>query len=129
MTVVSDRDARAFNKSRATRAVAPDKSKAFDNVWYSLPNVVESLGFIRCYSLSSPGPIKSPSISIRCKLKSSQTQVLRNLSSGSELFARIFSYCWCPRSVLGPTFSLLNINDLPDNIICIVAICVDNTTL
>ena len=29
MTVVSDRDAWAFNRSRATRAIAPDKSKAF----------------------------------------------------------------------------------------------------
>ena len=35
LTVVSDRIARAFNKSGATRAVALDISKAFDRVWYA----------------------------------------------------------------------------------------------
>ena len=33
LTVVSDRIARAFNRSRATRAVALDISKAFNRVW------------------------------------------------------------------------------------------------
>ena len=31
----------------------------------SMPNPVKSLGYIKCYSLSSPRPIKSPSNSIR----------------------------------------------------------------
>ena len=35
LTVVSDRIARAFNRSRATRAVALDISKDFDGVWYA----------------------------------------------------------------------------------------------
>ena len=35
LKVVSDRIARAFNKSRATRAVALDTSKAFDWVWHA----------------------------------------------------------------------------------------------
>ena len=35
LTVVSDRTARAFNRSGATRAVALDISKAFDIVWYA----------------------------------------------------------------------------------------------
>ena len=35
LTVVSDRIARAFNRSGATRAVALDISKAFDRVWYA----------------------------------------------------------------------------------------------
>ena len=35
LTVVSDRIARAFNKSGATGAVAPDISKAFDRVWHT----------------------------------------------------------------------------------------------
>ena len=35
LTVVSDRIARAFNTSGATRAVALDISKAFDRVWYA----------------------------------------------------------------------------------------------
>ena len=33
LTVVSDRIARAFNRSEASRAVALDISKAFDSVW------------------------------------------------------------------------------------------------
>ena len=35
LTVVSDRTARAFNRSGATRAVALDTSKAFDRVWHA----------------------------------------------------------------------------------------------
>ena len=35
MTIVSDRIARAFNRSGATRAVALDMSKAFDKVWHA----------------------------------------------------------------------------------------------
>ena len=35
LTVVSDRIARAFNRSGATRAVARDISKAFDRVWHA----------------------------------------------------------------------------------------------
>ena len=36
LTVVSDRIARAFNRSGATRAVALDISKAFDRVWHAV---------------------------------------------------------------------------------------------
>ena len=35
VTAVSDRIARAFNKSGATRAVALDISKAFNRVWHA----------------------------------------------------------------------------------------------
>ena len=35
LTVVSDRIARAFNRSGATRAVALDISKAFDRAWHA----------------------------------------------------------------------------------------------
>ena len=35
LTVVSDETAGAFNRSRATWAVALDKSKAFDRVWHA----------------------------------------------------------------------------------------------
>ena len=35
LTVVSDRIAKNFSKSRATRAVALDISKAFDRVWHA----------------------------------------------------------------------------------------------
>ena len=43
LTVVSDRIARAFNRSGATRAVALDISKAFDRVWHAdLPHKLKS---------------------------------------------------------------------------------------
>ena len=32
-------------------------------------------------------------------------------------------------SILGPTFFQLYINDLPDDVICNIAICADDTTL
>ena len=35
LTIVSDKIARAFNRSGATRAVALDISKAFDRVWHA----------------------------------------------------------------------------------------------
>ena len=35
LTIVSDRIARAFNRSEATRAVALDISKAFDSFWHA----------------------------------------------------------------------------------------------
>ena len=35
LTVVSDRIAGAFNRSRATQAVALDISKVFDRVWHA----------------------------------------------------------------------------------------------
>ena len=37
LTVVSDRIARAFNRSGASRAVPLDISKAFDRVWHAAP--------------------------------------------------------------------------------------------
>ena len=45
LTVVSDRTARAFNRSGATRAVALDISNAFDRVWHAgLLHKVKSSG-------------------------------------------------------------------------------------
>ena len=35
LTVVSDRTAKAYNRSRATRSVALDISKAFVRVWHT----------------------------------------------------------------------------------------------
>ena len=47
LTVVSDRIARAFNRSGATRAVALDISKAFDRVWHA-----GLLHKLKCYGIS-----------------------------------------------------------------------------
>ena len=45
LTVVSERIARAFNRSGATRAVALDISNAFDRVWHAgLPHKLKSYG-------------------------------------------------------------------------------------
>ena len=47
LTVVSDRIARAFNRSGATRAVALDISKAFDRVWHAgLLHKLKSYGIL-----------------------------------------------------------------------------------
>ena len=45
LTVVSDKIAKDFNKSGATRAVALDISKTFDRVWHAdLPHTLKSYG-------------------------------------------------------------------------------------
>ena len=51
LTVVSDRNARAFNNSVATWAVALDVSKTFNRVWYAglLENLMEFL--VRYFAL------------------------------------------------------------------------------
>ena len=51
LTVVSDRIARAFNRSRATRAVALDISKTFDRVQhagllYKLFSIIDSFEWL-----------------------------------------------------------------------------------
>ena len=46
LTVVSDRIARAFNKSGATRAVAFDIYKAFGRVWLAILLLAYTFGLI-----------------------------------------------------------------------------------
>ena len=99
LTVVSDRIARAFNRSGATRAVALDISKAFDS---------RMIGFISSF------------------LSNRQLQVVLDGKSSQEYLvnARV------PQgSILDPTLFLLYINDLPDDVICNIAIYADDTTL
>ena len=114
LTVVSDRIARAFNRSGATRAVALDISKTFDRVW--------NAGLL--HKLKSYG-ISGPIFSLICSfLSNRQLRVVLDGKSSQE-----YPDILPQGSILGPTLFLLYINDLPDDVICDIAIYADDTTL
>ena len=116
VTVVSDRIARAFNRSGATRAVALDISKAFDRVWHT--GLRHKL---KLYGIS--GQIFGLISSFLCNR---QLWVVLDGTSSQEYPVN----AGVPQgSILGPTLFLLYINDLPDDIICNIAIYADDTTL
>ena len=112
LTVVSDRIARAFNRSGATRAVALDISKAFDRIWHA-----GLLHKLKSYGISGQifGLISSflSNRRLRVVLDSKENPVNAGVSEGS---------------ILGSTLFLLYINDLPDDVICDIAIYADDTT-
>ena len=116
LTVVSDKIARAFNRSRTTRAVALDISKAFVRVWHA-----GRLQKGTSYEISGQifGLISS-------FLSNRRLRVVRNGKSSQEypVNAAVLQ-----GSILGPTLFLLYINDLPGDVICYIAICADDTTL
>ena len=116
LKVVSDRIARAFNRSGATRAVALDICKVSDKVWHA-----GLLHKLKSYGIS--GQIFSL---ISSFLSNRRFRVVLDGKSSQEypLNAGV------PQgSILGPTLFLLYINHLPDDIICDIAIYADDTTL
>ena len=116
LTVVSDRIVRAFNRSGATRAVALDISKAFDRVWHA-----GLLHKLKSYGVS--GQIFSL---ISFFLSNRRLRVVLDGKSSQEYPVN----AGVPQgSILGPTLFLLYINDLPDDVICDIAIIADDTTL
>ena len=116
LTVVSDRIARAFSRSGATPAVALDISKAFDRVWHA-----GLLHKLKSYGIS--GQIFSL---ISSFLSNRRLQVVLDGKSSQEYPVN----AEVPQgSILGPTLFLLYINDLPDDVICDIAIYADDTNL
>ena len=116
LTVVSDRIARAFNRPGATRAVALDISKAFDSVWHA-----GLLHKLKSYRISGQifGLISS-------FLSNRWLRVVLDGKSSQEYPVN----AGVPQgSILCPTLFLLYINDLPDDVICNIAISADDTTL
>ena len=114
LTVLPDRIARAFNRSGATRAVALDIFKAFDRVWHT-----DLLHKLKSFGISGQifGLISS-------FLSNRQLRVVLDESFSQEYPVN----AGVPQgSILGPTLLLLYINDLPDDIICDIGICADDT--
>ena len=116
LTVASDRIARAFNRSGATRAVALDISKAFDRVWHA-----GLLHKLKSYGISGQifGLISS-------FLSNRWLRVVLDGQSSQEYPGNAGVL---QGSILRPTLFLLYINDLPDDVICNIAIYADDTTL
>ena len=114
--VVSDRIAKAFNSSGATRAAALDISKAFGKVLYAG----------RLHKLKSCG-ISGQIFGLTSSfLSNRQLQVVLDGKSSQEYPVN----AGVPQgSILGPTLFLLYINDLPDDVNCNIAIYADETTL
>ena len=116
LTVISDRIARAFNRSAATPAVAVDISEAFDRVWHA--------GLL--HKLKSSGISGQIFGLISSFLSNRRLRVVVDVKSSQEYPVN----AGVPEGpMLGPTLFLLYINDLPDDVICDIAIYADDTTL
>ena len=116
LKVVSDRIARVFNRSGASRAAALDISKAFDRVWHA-----GLLHKLKSYGISGQifGLISS-------FFSNRWLQVVLDGKLSQEYAVND----GVPQgSIVGPTLFLLYINDLPDDGICDIAIYAYDSTL
>ena len=116
LRVVSDRIAKASNRSGVTRAVVLDASKVFDKLWHA-----DLLHKLRSYGI--PGQIFGLILfflSNRC------LRVVLDRKYSQEYPVNVGVR---QGSILAPTFFLLYINDLPDDVVCNIAIYADDTTL
>ena len=113
---MSDRIVRAFNMSGATRAVALDISKAFDRVWHAgLLHKLNSYGISgQIFGLISSFPSNRRLRVVLDGRSSQEYPVNAGVHQGY---------------ILDPTLFLLYINDLPDDLICDIAIYADDTTV
>ena len=113
---MSDRIARPFNRSGATQAVALDISKAFDRVWHAC-----LLHKLKSYGISGQifGLISS----------FLSNRWLRVILDGKSSHKYPVNAGVPQGSILGLTLFLLCINDLPDDVICNIAISANDTTL
>ena len=117
LTAVCDRIARSFNRSGVARAVALEISEAFDRVWYA--GLLHKLN--KSYRIS--GQVFDLISSI---LSNRRLQVVLDEKSPQEYPVNV----GVPQGyILGPTCFLLSSNDLPDDVICNIAIYADDATL
>ena len=114
LSVASYRIARAFNRSGTTRAVALDISKAFDRVWHA-----GLLSKLKSYGIS--GQVFDL---ISSFLNNRQLRVALGGKSSQEFPLN----AGVPQdSILDPTLFLPYINNLPENVICDIAIYANDT--
>ena len=109
---MSNRIARAFNRS-GSRSVACDISKTFDRVWHAGLHKVKS------------SEISGQIFGLISFLGNRRLRVVLDGKSSQEYPVN----AGVPQeSILGPTLFLLYINDLPDDVVCNIAIFADDTT-
>ena len=109
LTVVSDKTVQVFNRSRATQPVVLDISMVFDRIWHA--TLLHKLSFMEFQVRYLPSVINDFKW---CWMGSynKDIQLIASVSQGSILI-----------------LILLYINELPDDVICNIAIYADDTTL